>query len=72
MQKKKLKKAALADVPAGVTSPLDAAVSARDARVIDMVAAAVAKGDTMLAYQPVLTVRPPHQVAFYEGSDPCP
>ncbi len=67
MQRPKLRKTAMADIPPGATSPLDAAVAARDAKILDMVAEAIDKGDTMLAYQPVIAMRPPHPVAFYEG-----
>ncbi|MCR9124552.1 MAG: EAL domain-containing protein [Rhodobacteraceae bacterium] len=56
-----------ADLPEGVESPLDAALTARDRRVLDMVRAAVRHDEAVLAYQPVMQARAPHRVAFYEG-----
>lgn len=67
MTRKTPKKAALADVPQEASSPLEAAVSGRDSKTLEMVTEAVAKGDTLLAYQPVIALRPPHATAFYEG-----
>lgn len=67
MPQKRPRKSDLADIPDGASSPLDAAVTSRDRKTLDMVADAVARGDTMLAYQPVLALRPPHGTAFYEG-----
>ena len=57
----------MADVPTGAGSPLEAAVRARDSGVIGMVARAVAAGEVMLAYQPVMQARPPYGTGFYEG-----
>ncbi|APE42647.1 diguanylate phosphodiesterase [Sulfitobacter alexandrii] len=53
--------------PADAISPLARAVSARDARTLDMVRDAIAHGETLLAYQPVVSARLPGTVAFYEG-----
>ncbi len=47
--------------------PLSFAVQARDENVIAIVARAVDRGETMLAYQPVVRTDKPGQVAFYEG-----
>ena len=46
-------------------SPLSAAVSARDREAVQLVRAALARGDVALAYQPVMRVG--GGVAFYEG-----
>ncbi|WP_254702587.1 EAL domain-containing protein [Sulfitobacter sp. THAF37] len=56
-----------ADVPADAVSPLVHAVSARDRRTLDMVRDAVAHGETLLAYQPVVSAKAPETIAFYEG-----
>jgi EAL domain-containing protein (putative c-di-GMP-specific phosphodiesterase class I) len=48
-------------------SPLDAAVAARDAGVMNMVQAAVRHKQVALAYQPVVQTARPSQPAFYEG-----
>jgi len=56
-----------ADMPEGSDTPLNAAVVSRDRSTLDMVADAVQHGQTLMAYQPVMQARPPHQVAFYEG-----
>lgn len=48
-------------------SPLDAAVAARDAGVMNMVHAAVRHKQVALAYQPVVQTARPSQPAFYEG-----
>ncbi|MBJ6373041.1 EAL domain-containing protein [Sedimentitalea arenosa] len=56
-----------ADLPEGATSPLDAAVTRRDADTLSMVSEAVQHNQTMLAFQPVMQAQPPHQTAFYEG-----
>lgn len=61
------RKAAFADLTPGTLSPLEAAVAGRDRQTIDMVTRAVGTGDTILAFQPIVLVRPPHGVAFYEG-----
>lgn len=50
-----------------LASPLDHAVAARDRKVLDMVAEAVAHRETALAYQPVVTLREPQAIAFHEG-----
>lgn len=56
-----------ADMPEGSENPLAAAVHSRDRSTLDMVAEAVTHNQTLLAYQPVLQARAPHQTAFYEG-----
>lgn len=48
-------------------NPLDYAVSTRDGGTLDMVKAAIAHKEVMLAYQPIVQSAPPHKVAFYEG-----
>ena len=63
LQRRKMK----ADIPEGSDNPLNAAVTARDRSTIDMVTEAIRHNQTMLAFQPVMQARPPHQVAFYEG-----
>lgn len=57
----------IADIPEGGHSPLDAAATGRDEQTLELVQQAVDSGQTMLAFQPVLQARPPHQTAFYEG-----
>lgn len=56
-----------ADMPEGVDSPLNAAVKARDRDAVEMATEAVRHKQCMLAFQPVMQSRPPHQTAFYEG-----
>lgn len=56
-----------ADMPEGSENPLNAAVVGRDRSTIDMVGEALQHNNTMLAFQPVMQARAPHQVAFYEG-----
>ncbi|MAC76775.1 MAG: diguanylate phosphodiesterase [Rhodobacteraceae bacterium] len=51
----------------GPSSPLDAAVSARDYKILDMVSEAIAHRETALAFQPIVTLRAPQAVAFHEG-----
>lgn len=63
LQRRKMR----ADMPEGSENPLNAAVVSRDRSTLDMVADAVTHGQTLLAYQPVMQARSPHQVAFYEG-----
>lgn len=62
-----LRKRKMADMPEGGDSPLNAAVVQRDGTTLEMVTEAVQHNQTMLAYQPVMQARPPHEVAFYEG-----
>ncbi|MBY6067543.1 EAL domain-containing protein [Leisingera aquaemixtae] len=61
------KRHAMADLPEGAESPLNAAVAGRDRSTLDMVAEAVRHNQTVLAYQPIMQAMPPHGVAFYEG-----
>lgn len=57
----------LADLPEGTDSPLNAAVAARDASVVQMATDAVKHKQCKLAFQPVVQARAPHDIAFYEG-----
>jgi EAL domain-containing protein (putative c-di-GMP-specific phosphodiesterase class I) len=61
------KKLAMADLPEGDDSPLNAAVSGRDRGTLDMVEDAVRNKNCLLAYQPVMQARKPTEVAFWEG-----
>jgi len=56
-----------ASLPEGADNPLNAAVSARDRDAVAMASEAVRHKQCMLAFQPVMQSRPPHQTAFYEG-----
>jgi len=56
-----------ADIPAGHDSPLNFAVTSRDAEVVRMVDEAVRKGRAMLAYQAVLPAGDTARPAFFEG-----
>ena len=53
--------------PHSEDSPLSAAISQRDAHVLDMVRSALRKKDVLLAYQPVVQCADTNRVAFYEG-----
>ena len=53
--------------PHSEDSPLSAAISQRDAHVLDMVRSALRKKDVLLAYQPVVQCADTKRVAFYEG-----
>lgn len=55
------------DVQTGQHSPLDFAVTSRDAGVMSMVGEAVRHKQVALAYQPVVQASRPSQAAFYEG-----
>ena len=55
------------DVRAGQHSPLDFAVTSRDAGVIAMVTEAVRHRQVALAYQPIVQAARPTVPAFYEG-----
>lgn len=57
----------MADLPPGGDNPLNFAVSSRDQKTIDMVAAAIRHKQVLLAYQPVMQARDQSKVAFYEG-----
>ena len=61
------KKRMMADMVPGTDSPLNFAVSSRDQKTIDMVAAAIRHKQVLLAYQPVMQARDQSKVAFYEG-----
>lgn len=56
-----------ADVPDGADSPLNAAVTDRDASTLDMVRAAVRHRQCLLAFQPVVQSGSARKIAFYEG-----
>ncbi|MCI2399549.1 EAL domain-containing protein [Aliiroseovarius subalbicans] len=56
-----------ADLDAQTGSPLDHAISQRDRDTMDMVHAAVASKQVMLAFQPVVQAARPDQIAFHEG-----
>lgn len=56
-----------APITHGLSDPISYAVSLRDAQTLDMVRAAVAHGETMLAFQPIMRADAPGNVAFYEG-----
>jgi len=51
----------------GFSSPLDFAITSRDRKVMEMVDGAIARGNAMLAYQPVVQSSAPDHVAFHEG-----
>ena len=53
-------------VDAGLGSPLDVAITLRDRGTLEMVRQALARGDALLAYQPVMRADGAG-VAFYEG-----
>lgn len=55
------------DIQSGEQSPLDFAVTTRDAGVMSMVSEAVKHKQVALAYQPVVQATRPSQPAFYEG-----
>ena len=55
------------DMPDGADNPLNAAITSRDRDTLSMVAEAVEHNQTMLAFQPIMQARAPHQTAFYEG-----
>ncbi|WP_108484946.1 EAL domain-containing protein [Oceaniglobus ichthyenteri] len=57
----------IADAQIGLESPLSFAVSERDRDVLNTVERAVANGDVMLAYQPVVPAGRQDRPAFYEG-----
>lgn len=54
-------------VEAGEESPLSFAVQQRDRDTLDMVRAALERGDMMLAFQPVVQAGTVKSVAFHEG-----
>jgi len=53
--------------PAQAGSPLSMAVAERDQFTFDMVRAAIASQNVLLAFQPVVQAAHPEKVAFYEG-----
>ncbi len=54
-------------VDAGQESPLDFAVEQRNRDTMSMVRTALERGDTALAYQPIIQASDMSKVAFYEG-----
>lgn len=56
-----------ASLPEGADNPLNAAVTSRDRNAVEMASEAVRHKQCLLAFQPVMQSRPPHQTAFYEG-----
>ncbi len=57
----------LADVPVGQDSPLNAAVSTRDANTLTMVNEAIQHKQVLLAFQPVVSAKDPNAPVFYEA-----
>lgn len=57
----------LTNLPEGLDTPLNAAVSTRDRSVVQMATDAVKHKQCRLAFQPVVQAHPPHDIAFYEG-----
>lgn len=55
------------ELQAGLASPLEFAITNRDRKVMEMVDHAIANGNVMLAYQPVVQTSAPDHVAFHEG-----
>lgn len=55
------------ELQAGLGSPLDFAITSRDRKVMEMVDSAIARGNVMLAYQPVMQASAPDRIAFHEG-----
>lgn len=56
-----------ADLPDIAANPLDVVVDRRRDSAIELVRRAIAAGDVLLAFQPVIQARPPFDVGFYEG-----
>ncbi|WP_071672989.1 EAL domain-containing protein [Nioella nitratireducens] len=54
-------------VEPGEASPLDAAIAQRDRGTMSMVRDALERGDTVLAFQPVVQASNPDRTVFYEG-----
>lgn len=61
------KRQLIADIPEGGHSPFDAAMVGREEQAQELVRHALESSQTMLAFQPVMQTRSPHQIAFYEG-----
>jgi len=55
------------EMQAAFSSPLDFAITSRDRKVMEMVDDAIAEGNVMLAYQPVVQSKATDHVAFHEG-----
>lgn len=62
-----MRKSRMSDVPPGLDTPLNHAVSKRDSDVLAMVADAVKHNQCMLAYQSVVVSRDLSRTGFYEG-----
>lgn len=61
------KKRHKADVPPGHDTPLDYAVTSRDAGGLKMVRDAIRHKEVMLAYQPIVSANDQKTIAFHEG-----
>ncbi|MEP1610843.1 MAG: EAL domain-containing protein [Roseobacter sp.] len=57
----------MADIAPGGDNPLNFALTSRDQKTIDMVAAAIRHKQVLLAFQPVMQARDLNKVAFHEG-----
>ena len=62
-----MRRSKFSDIPPGQDTPLNHAVHRRDSDVLDMVAAAVAHNQCLLAYQPVMVSSDLSRAGFYEG-----
>lgn len=56
-----------AEIASGLSSPLNAAISARDRDTIKLVRDALLRKRAVLAYQPVVSAKDTRKVVFYEG-----
>lgn len=63
----RMRKRDLARLAPGEESPLDAAVTSRDRRTLDMVREAVTHKQVLLAFQPVVAAAPPNASVFHEA-----
>jgi len=61
------RKRAKADIPPGHETPLDFAVTSRDAGTLSMVRKAIQHNEVMLAYQPIISSGDMKTPVFYEG-----
>lgn len=64
---KGIHKRKMADIPPGGQSPLDFAVVKQAQDTLGMVKEAIAHGQTLLAFQPVMRSTAQDQIGFYEG-----
>ncbi len=63
----RMRKRDLAKLAPGEDSPLDAAVTSRDRRTLDMVREAVTHKQVLLAFQPIVSAAPPNAPVFHEA-----